>query len=259
MLQTARSPRNLALLALAVTLALIFILLGRWQLGVAQDDARVKALEEGPRQPVVALTDYLQPHSDFPKGGSLRRVSAAGSYDAAHQMLVPDRRLDGRTGLWVITPFVVDGTGARLAVVRGFVTDPSQASKPAASGKLTVVGALAPAESPSERTDYPAGQIGSVDIGKMLNVWGGDAYNAFIFGMTETPNATAATITKVPPPSPEPEGLNWRNAGYALQWWVFAAFALYVWWRTVREDQRDDIRAAALDQEPTEPKKDLHV
>ena len=29
-----------------------------------------------------------------------------------------------------------------------------------------------------------------------------------------------------------------RNAAYAVQWWVFALFALWLWWRMVREDHR---------------------
>ncbi|WP_052591210.1 SURF1 family protein [Luteipulveratus mongoliensis] len=277
MLQTALRPRNLALLTLAVVAAVVFVLLGRWQWGVAQDDARAKALRDGPRHPVVQLTDYVQPHQPFPKGGSLRRVEASGTYDSAHQVLVPDRRLAGKKGLWVVTPLVVDGTGARLAVVRGFVTSADQATPPVVRGKVTIVGALAPTESPSEATDYPSGQIGSVDVPSMLNTWGGDAYNAFVFGMSESPSATTVAITKVPPPSPEAGNRDWRNVGYAFQWWAFAAFALYFWWRSVKEDRRDELAAeqahneGAPDPAPDQPApdhpapdhpapaKDLHV
>ncbi|KNX37911.1 SURF1 family protein [Luteipulveratus halotolerans] len=265
MLQTARRPRNIVLLAVALIAAVVFVLLGRWQWGVAGDDARADALRKGPQQPVVALTDYVQPHADFPKDGSLRRVRATGSYDVAHQVLVPDRRLDGRDGLWVVTPLVVDGTNARLAVVRGFVTSPAQATPPVVR-RTTVVGALAPSESPAEGEQaYPAGQIGSVDIGALLNVWGGNAYNAFVFGMSEQPVATTATITKVPPPQPDGGSRDWRNVGYALQWWAFAAFALYFWWRSVQEDHRDELAArAAAEPDPETDRsphttKDVHV
>ena len=40
----------------------------------------------------------------------------------------------------------------------------------------------------------------------------------------------------MPPPSLVGSGLSWRNAAYALQWWVFALFAGYMWWRMVRDD-----------------------
>jgi len=50
-------------------------------------------------------------------------------------------------------------------------------------------------------------------------------------------------LSVVPPPLPEPStwaGL--RNLMYALQWWVFAAFVAFMWWRIVvrRDDERED-------------------
>ena len=32
--------------------------------------------------------------------------------------------------------------------------------------------------------------------------------------------------------------MRWRNAAYAVQWWVFAAFALWMWGRMVRDETR---------------------
>lgn len=34
------------------------------------------------------------------------------------------------------------------------------------------------------------------------------------------------------------EGINMRNLVYAIQWWIFAAFGCWFWWRFLR-DQRD--------------------
>ena len=41
---------------------------------------------------------------------------------------------------------------------------------------------------------------------------------------------------RVPPPTVQPTGLAWRNVAYAVQWWVFAAFAVVLWWKMVRQD-----------------------
>ena len=46
-------------------------------------------------------------------------------------------------------------------------------------------------------------------------------------------------LERVPPPEVT-GGLKWRNAAYALQWWVFAAFAAFMWFRMVREDAQRD-------------------
>ena len=49
---------------------------------------------------------------------------------------------------------------------------------------------------------------------------------------------------RVPPPQQQPTGVAWRNVAYAVQWWVFAGFALVLWWKMVRQDAQE--RAAAL-------------
>ena len=247
MLRTALKPRWLALFACLLVVLVAFTWLGLWQLDVARDNARVKAAEEASHRPVVPVAQLVRLHEPFPQDGSGRPVSATGRYDAAHQLLVADRRLRGRTGYWVVTPLVVQGSGARLVVVRGFVADPTEATRPTTSGVVTVTGTLAPSESPSQQTGLPRGQIGSIDLGALLNRWDGNVYNAFIFKTGEQPRATSGSITPVPPPEVPTGGLTWRNAAYALQWWIFAVFACYIWWRMVRDDWQQDQRA---EQEP---------
>jgi cytochrome oxidase assembly protein ShyY1 len=241
-------PRWLGLLGALVVLLVAFTFLGLWQLSVARDDAQREAIAAAPLQPPVALGSVMVPHSPFPSDASGQPVTMTGSYDAAGQVLVADRRLDGVAGYWVLTPFVVDATGvsgsARIAVLRGFVTDGSGAGPaPAPAGRVTVTGTLAPGESPaSSSAGLPAGQLGSVDLARLVNLWPGDLYNAFVFATAESPDASPG-VQRVPPP-PVPTGLTWRNAAYALQWWVFGLFAAYMWWRMVRDDHRRDQAAA---------------
>jgi len=253
-LRTLLKPRWLGLSGLLVVLLVAFTLLGLWQLSVARNEARKAAIEEAPRQPVVALTSVLTPHGEFPATASGRRVSAVGSYDAAGQVVVVGRRLDGAAGYWVVTPLVVTDTGARLAILRGFVRTPLAPAP--ATGEITVLGSIAPGESPgSTATPLPPGQLPSVDLGHLVNEWDGSIYNAFLFAISETPDASGAGpsgssaaggLERVPPP-PVPSGLSLRNAAYAVQWWVFGLFAIWMWWKMVREDHRRD---AALRRAP---------
>ncbi|MCU1562554.1 MAG: hypothetical protein JWN05_933, partial [Arthrobacter sp.] len=61
-------------------------------------------------------------------------------------------------------------------------------------------------------------------------------------------------------PQPPAEKINWLNLFYAAEWVVFAGFALFIWWRLVKDDYRRDLEDA-LDEEdaaqasgtPTEP------
>jgi cytochrome oxidase assembly protein ShyY1 len=249
-LRTALKPRWLALFALLVVILATFARLGVWQLHVAQDKGLADALRQAHATQPAALDSVLAPHQPFPADGSGRPVTASGRYAADAQLLVGPRRLDGRTGWWVVTPLVVQPSGARLAVVRGFVTDPGAAGAPP-SGTVEVDGSLAPGESPAPTPSLPAASgevpaaqaLGSVDLSVLVNRWPGELYNAFVFAQQERPAQTSATVQpgpaleRVPPPEVT-GGLKWRNAAYALQWWLFAGFAAFMWFRMVREDAR---------------------
>lgn len=232
-----------------------FGLLGLWQLNVARDDGRAEQVRLAPTREVVEIASLLTPHGAFPPDGTGRRVTASGRYDGTAQVLVTPRRLEGRPGYWVVTPLIVQPSGARVAVVRGFVTDPRQAVAPDRAAEVRVSGTLAPGESPGDSRSgqrLPAGQLAALDLSLLVNRWPGALYNGFIFASAEQPDVTSATseaMQRVPPPPLVGGGLSWRNAAYALQWWVFALFAGYMWWRMVRDDYQDS-RADLDDQEP---------
>src|SRR4051812_21281430 len=170
-------PRWLGLLGVLVALLVAFTFLGLWQLSVARDDAEREALAQAPLKAPVSLSTVLTPHSPFPADASGRPVTMTGTYDAGGQVLVADRRLDGSPGYWVLTPLVVDASGAvgpaRIAVVRGFVSDgDGTGPAPSATGAVTVTGTLAPGESPaSSAGTLPPGRLGSVDLARLVNLW----------------------------------------------------------------------------------------
>jgi len=47
----------------------------------------------------------------------------------------------------------------------------------------------------------------------------------------------------------ESKGFSVQNFGYSIQWWLFSAFGLFLWWRVVR----DAARRRALGTTPAEP------
>lgn len=261
-LRTALTLRWIGWLVVLLAAVVAMIMLGLWQFGVAHDKGGSKAVENAPKLPVAPITQVVGPNEPFRPTMSARRVTATGRYEPQRQLLVPDRRLHGRTGYWVLTPLLVDGSKARLVVLRGFVTDPSRATRPTAT-EVTVTGALAPAESPTATT-VPAGQIGSVDIASLVNEWGDPIYNAFVFAIAEQPGATTASITRIPPPSPVPAtGLRFVNLAYAVQWWLFAGFAVYIYLRMLRDEVEGGRahrppRQSVLDAAETLPNKENH-
>jgi cytochrome oxidase assembly protein ShyY1 len=240
-------PRWLGLLGALIVVLVAFTFLGLWQLSVARDDAAREAIAMAPSQTPVALDQVLTPHTPFPAEASGRPVRVTGRYDASGQVLVAGRRLDDVPGWWVVTPLVVDGSEGRIAVLRGFVQSGSGTGPaPSSAGPVSVVGTLAPGESPASAGSLPDGQLGSVDLARLVNRWPGEIYNAFVFVTSETPDVSPG-VQRVPPP-PIPTGLTWRNAAYAVQWWVFGLFAVYMWWRMVRDDYRRTEAAATPNQ-----------
>ena len=250
MLRTVLKPRWLGLFAFVLAVMVSFGMLGLWQLNIARDKGRAEQVLAAPTLPVADLAAVLAPHASFPHDGFGRRITATGRYDGSAQVLVTPRLLRGERGYWVVTPLVVRSTGARIAVVRGFVTDPTQAAAPEVATEVTVSGTLAPGESPADdagpaATALPDEQLGALDLSLLVNRWPGSLYNAFVFATAELPDLTSVAspaVERVPPPALVGGGLSWRNAAYALQWWVFAFFAAYMWWRMVRDDYEEGRR-----------------
>ena len=67
-----------------------------------------------------------------------------------------------------------------------------------------------------------------------------------------TDTAPAAGLLAVPPEDPgqAQRHLNFRNLAYAGQWWVFAAFAVVIWLRVLRDERRRPEEATG--DEPTD-------
>lgn len=253
MWRTALRPRWLGLLGLAIVIVVAFVELGLWQLNAARDAGRAEQVARIQAMPTADIAAIVGPHAVMAADAVGRSVSASGRYDADQQVLVAHRRQGDRQGFWVVTPLVVEGTGARLPVLRGFVGDAASAPAPPA-GRVGVTGTLSPPESaPNEPVALPPGQIQSVDLANLVNEWDASVYNALVFAGAETADGaavpTGGALTRVPPPDLAETELSWRNLAYAAQWWVFAAFVLYMWSRMVADDHHRTLLAAAEDRE----------
>lgn len=242
MLRTAVKPQWLGLLALVIAVTIGFAFLGRWQLDVAQEKGLAESTAESAARPAAPLAEVMKPGTAFTSEALDRKVTLAGEYAASQQVFVAGRKMGERPGYWVVAPLRVEGSHdpgadpAAIPILRGFVADPADAPAPP-TGRVTITGTLAQSEpSPDQFRPMPAGQIQMLNVPVLLNRWGGELYNAFVFLGTQEPADPAGSMTVVPPPASGVGQLNWRNFGYALQWFFFAAFALYMWARMVRED-----------------------
>lgn len=244
MLRTLLSPRLLGLHLVAIVVLIAFILLGRWQLGVFEDSGRPQSITDPAPVPVTGLSQ-VGPHLDNAAIG--RRVSAEGVYDADRQLLVADRpasvdapggNVSRDEGLWVLTPLKLDD-GTLIPVVRGWVKQAADGAVAVPEGRVSVTGRLRPAEgtdSVQRRAEgLPPGQVQTVSTAELINLWQGERLrNGYLVA-----GDTALTPVKVSPPMQGGE-LTWRNLAYAANWWIFAGFAVFMWFHFVRDAVRTD-------------------
>jgi hypothetical protein len=54
-------------------------------------------------------------------------------------------------------------------------------------------------------------------------------------------------------PQPPAQKINWLNLFYSLEWVVFAGFALFIWWRLVKDDYHRDLEEALDEAEDSHP------
>ncbi|MET9340262.1 SURF1 family protein [Nonomuraea sp. NPDC003804] len=242
MLRTLLAPRMLGLHLLAIGVLVSFILLGRWQLGVFEDSGKPTATTDpGP----VAVETLSKVGAQIDGTSVGRRVTVSGSYDAARQLLVADRKPDVSApggnvargqGYWVLTPIrLTDGT--LMPTVRGWVAEAGDPGVTVPPGQVTVSGRLrAPqnTDSVQRRAEgVPAGQVQTVSTAELINLWRGEKVrNGFV--VAQTPGLTPV---KVPPPVTGGT-LTWRNLAYAANWWIFAGFAVFMWFHFVRDAVR---------------------
>ncbi|MFC4586375.1 SURF1 family protein [Sphaerisporangium corydalis] len=247
MFRTLFSPRLVGLHLVTIGVLVSFTFLGRWQLGVFEESGRPHAaLDPAP----VPLSSLVVAGRRVPVEAAGRQVTTEGTFDAARQLLVAERAPtveagggSSRAGYWLLTPLRLAG-GELVPVVRGWVASPGDPAVAVPEGPVSVSGRL----QPSEPTDFarrrtaplPGGQVATVSTAALINVWQGvRLQDGFVVATRPVPATAAVRLVDAPPPT-QGGGFTWRNLAYAAQWWIFAAFAVFMWFHFVR----DAVRAA---------------
>lgn len=247
------SPKWVGLFALVVVAVVACTMLGLWQLGVARDQGHKEAVAAASSLDRVPLQQVTRAHAAFAAELSNRPVTVTGTFDDSRTILVIDRRIGDLAGSWVVTPLVTDG--GTVAVLRGLVAGTPGQPPPAPTGVVTVAGSLGPTESPRDGAPLPSPQRRSVDLAELVNEWPGDLYNVLVLASAETRGTgttgapvDAAGLERVPPPDVDAP-LNLRNAAYAVQWWVFGLFAIWMWWKMFRAEEQSDAEPVLMREE----------
>ncbi|WP_425954983.1 SURF1 family protein [Xylanimonas sp. McL0601] len=253
-------PRMLVVLLVALAVAAVCVRLGVWQWHRAVERAtaadRAAAAEAASAGP-VGLGSLVRPQAPMPGDDVGRAVWATGTYEADGQQLVTGRALSGELGYLVLTPLRVsdDGTGGAswadlsgapvLPVVRGWVASPSDAPGLAVpAGQVRVTGWLQAGESTTGAV-VPANPGGppltdSIATSALVNQWGGPIWDGYLV-LTASAPGQVPVADDGPAALPRPvleegTGINLQSLFYAIEWAVFAVFALAFYVRLARDE-----------------------
>ena len=224
----------------ALTLAIVLVCggLGWWQWTRAQE----KAITVAP-EPSVPIAEVLHPASSAGRAVG-RQVSVAGTWSDEPAVLVPGRSVDGQPAVLLVRALIVDaeatGTGQEgtLAVIVGWRPEDQPMGPDDGPSHVELTGYL---RSPEEATVASGGEkeqipgtvwSDTISTSELAQSWPAPLYSA-VFASYEG----SASWEPLPPPPPE-EHINIRSALYALEWWVFGGFAVFVVVRWMRDNNR---------------------
>jgi cytochrome oxidase assembly protein ShyY1 len=241
------TPRWLAAAALAVAASVVMVFLGNWQLHRYQERSaindRIDAADSGTATPLTSiLTTPTAPGAAGPAPGKNQawtKITVTGRYDPAHEIQVRGRTVDGDVGFEIVTPLqLTDGTA--VLVDRGWIPPGAGGSAiaaptvpPAPTGQVTVVGQIHLSESRPTAITHRDGRLDTrrISVPNLAKQMPFPVYGAYVLLTTQTP-ANDPAFQQIPIDHEDA----WQNAGYTVQWWMFALMALFAFgWQARRE------------------------
>jgi cytochrome oxidase assembly protein ShyY1 len=236
--------------ALLVSLGIAagFATLGQWQVGRAVQTATVVIV---PDEKVTPLSQVATPQKEVTDRAAGQIVSVIGRRVAGDTYVVGHRVNFGVEGYWVIG-HVVASNGASVAVALGWTKSKSAADAAArvvAAGapSATLVGRYQPTE-PPDQEDFAHNARTVVSVPWLINEW--KTVTTVAYGGYIVDNVAPAGLTRIQSVRPVNDvSLNWLNVFYAIEWALFAGFAIYLWYRLVKDawEREEEDKESQLD------------
>ena len=227
------SPRFWGVHLLALVCVVAAGALGLWQYDAWQARRAAEA-SDLTRQDPIPLAEAMGPDDPFPGDRVGQPVTLDGTWVPDGTVFVSGRDDDGRTGYWVVTPLAISAPDdPALPVVRGWVPSLASAPRPP-SGRAEVVGWLQPPEGSTIVDDDPGDDVlPQLRIADLVQRVDQDLYGAYAVLTRPTDGLAGADLDQLPEVG---RFTALRNLLYAVEWWFFGAFAVFVWVRWLREE-----------------------
>jgi surfeit locus 1 family protein len=229
-----------AALVLSLAIAASFAALGQWQLDRSVENVQVVEIDT---ETAVPLEQIAEPGSGVTDAQQGRVVTVAGELVPGDFVVLTDRDSGtGERGTWLVGHLVTD-EGVSLAVALGW----SAEAAPAASvtDRTEWTGRYLPTEEP-QSSDFEAGERRALSVPEQINLWAepGPVFGGYLVAAEPLPG-----LEPIRADAPERSvALNWLNVFYAIEWVLFAGFAIYLWYRLVRDAvEREEAEVATVD------------
>ena len=237
---TARRPKWIAALILCLGIAAGFAGFAQWQFERSVENVEVVDIDT---EAAVPLDEIAEPGRAMTEPQVGRVVTVSGRLVESDYVTLTDRSLDGRTGSWLVGHLVTDD-GVSLAVAIGFAPD-GAAIPDLGIDRTEWTGRYLPGEEP-QSSDFEAGRLSAMSVASLVNLWAepGPVYAGFVVADGPPPGYEQIEALA---PAREVQ-LNLLNVFYAIEWILFGGFAIYLWYRLVRDAvEREAEQAAAGD------------
>jgi hypothetical protein len=228
----ATQPKWIGALLLALLVAAIFGALGQWQLDrtFTKDDPKTNTTNS-----------------------SLAVVHKQLFLDTKNTYIVDRRVQNGTTGYWLLMN-ATDEKQVSTTLALGWVEKLDAAERlrtslmnmMQAEAFLDIAGYPLPTEGPQPVNAAKPYLLESVALGQLINLYSPDApiksSNEYLAVAAGSIMFADDDLQPIQVTYRDAERINWLSAFYFLEWMLFAGFAVFLWWRLVRDEQ---IRLAA--------------
>jgi cytochrome oxidase assembly protein ShyY1 len=165
------------------------------------------------------------------------KVTVTGRYDPANEIQARGRTVNGDVGFEIVTPLIL-GDGSAVLIDRGWLPQGGDALAapqvpPAPAGQVTVVGQIHLSESRPTPVQHRDGRLDTrrISVPRLAHSLPYPVYGAYVLLTSQTPTASSQFT-----PIPIDHEDAWQNAGYTVQWWLFAGMALFAFgWQARKE------------------------
>lgn len=216
--------------ALVISLALVFVALGNWQLDrsviVKELNAAAKVID--PK--IYALGELAEPSVALDSRNVNKSVAFSGFYVANFKAPF-QKDINGEVSDWEVGLLQVDGSEplSGVLVVRGLWEDRLKNPEVAMSTKIELVGTLQPRQN-DDRADNVPGVISRLDSSVIVGLTDLELYDGFIVAKSEKTRSGDLIRDRVvaDPPVSKVAGYYWQHISYVAIWWLMAAIVLYL-------------------------------